>query len=84
MTKLVERLKIAAQEAQRVNALPNPKGDHPVRISLQIEPRGVLVSGHRGSVSHRYVVPFEEIENGLNNLLVAQIGQTFEILNPAA
>ena len=40
MTVLVERLKIAAQEAQRVNALPNPKGDHPVRISLQVEPRG--------------------------------------------
>ena len=81
MTVLVERLKIAAQEAQRVNALPNPKGDHPVRISLQIEPRGVLVSGHKGQTAHRYVVPFEEIESGLNNGLVIQIGRTVEILS---
>lgn len=81
MTVLVERLKIAAQEAQRVNALPNPKGDHPVRISLQIEPRGVLVSGHKGSTAHRYVVPYEEIEAARINLVVAQIGQTVEILS---
>ena len=81
MTVLVERLKIAAQEAQRVNALPNPKGDHPIKVNLQVEPRGVLVSGHKGSVAHRYVVPFEEIESGLNNSVVIQIGHAVEILS---
>ncbi len=81
MNVLATRLSIAAQEAQRVNALPNPKGDHPVRISLQIEPRGVLVSGHKGATAHRYVVLWDEIEVSRVNLVVAQIGQAVEILS---
>jgi len=81
MAVLVERLKIAAQEAQRVNALPNPKGDHPIKVNLQVEPRGILVSGHKGSVAHRYFVPWEEIESGLNNQVVTRICQTVEILS---
>ncbi len=73
MTVLVERLKIAAQEAERVHR------DEHVAVTLTLVPDGVLVTArdHRYDKirSHASTVTWSEIENGLNNPLVAHIGR---------
>lgn len=84
MTEIVERLKVAAQEAHRVNQVPASKDStYPVRVLLTLEdPRGVRVRGNRGpSLTHDVIVPWSEIEQARLNVVVAQIGKTVEILS---
>lgn len=83
MSEIIERFKVAAQEAHRVSTTPKTRdpNEKPVLITLSLDPRGVLVLGEQGGRAHRYVVPYEEIEAARINLLVAQIGQTVDILS---
>lgn len=80
---IVERLKIAAQEAHRVNQVPAAQGQaYPVRVTLNLDdPRGVKVLGTRGpSVQHAYVVPWQDIERATNNPVVTQITNAVDLL----
>lgn len=79
---LIERLKIAAQEANRINALPAAKGNScPVRVALELDARGIKVAASRGpSLTHAYVVTWSEIESARINVVVAQIGNSVDAL----
>ena len=83
MTVLVERLKIAAQEAQRVSAKRR------VKVGLKLEAagvrvRGLFVAGPLGMTmkTHDYTVPWAEIEQSVRNPLVIQINATVAALDP--
>lgn len=83
MSETIERLKIAAQEAQRVSAKRR------VKVSLRLEAggvrvRGLFVAGPLGLTmkTHDYTVPWDEIERSVRNPLVIQINATVAALDP--
>lgn len=73
MSAILERLKIAAQEAQRVHK------EHGLLVVLTIVTDGVLVNAkdYRFDLlrSHATTATWHEIETGLNNVLIGHISR---------